>query len=83
MNEQGHYHLSPIIHPRTPATIMHTFTFLSFTGLASAFVPACLPELGPEFCPGTQIQRDNDASSYNHFRKENPAIFPSSMTQVG
>lgn len=61
---------------------MRLLVLLSCTGLARALVPACIAELGSEFCPSSQVMSYDDEPLYDQFRKENPAVFPSFMTQV-
>lgn len=61
---------------------MRVLSLLSYTGLASALVAPCLPQLGPEFCPSSQVLSDNNDTLYEAFRNEHPAIFPNSTTQV-
>ncbi|ROW05545.1 hypothetical protein VSDG_00246 [Cytospora chrysosperma] len=60
---------------------MRTLCLLTYAGLASALVVPCLPRLGPEFCPSSQILSNNNDTFYDAFLKEHPAIFPNSTTQ--
>ncbi|ROW09745.1 hypothetical protein VMCG_02377 [Cytospora schulzeri] len=60
---------------------MRILSLLSYTGLASALVPACLPQLGSEFCPSSQVLSDNNDTLYEAFREDHPAVFPNSTNQ--
>lgn len=63
---------------------MHMLILFTYAGLASALLPPCLPHLGPEFCPSSQVLRRGEGphARYDEYRKEDPAIFPNSITQV-
>lgn len=67
--------------PNSTTTMTLKAILLALGPLATALVPPCLPELGPQFCPGTAeasliIQNDECTQDRMH----SPTIYPE-MTQ--